>query len=151
MPDAPFEYQFIDERIKNLYETELQLHRASQIATIVSLLIVALGLTGLISLSIHLRNKEIGIRKVLGASLAHLMVLFSKEYYGIFLFAALTTVPLSYLLMQYWLQNYIIRIDINALTYLLPLGTLIGLLSLLVVIVVFRSTRFNPVEKLRDQ
>ncbi len=151
MPDAPFEYQFMDERIKNLYETELQLHRASQIATVVSLLIVALGLTGLISLSIHLRNKEVGIRKVLGASLAHLMVLFSKEYYGIFLFAALTTVPLSYLLMQYWLQNYIIRIDINALTYLLPLGTLMGLLCLLIAIIVFRSTRFNPVEKLRDQ
>ncbi|WP_426790455.1 ABC transporter permease [Sphingobacterium sp. WOUb80] len=151
MPDAPFEYQFMDERIKNLYETELQLHRASQMATVVSLLIVALGLTGLISLSIHLRNKEVGIRKVLGASLAHLMLLFSKEYYGIFLFAALTTVPLSYLLMQYWLQNYIIRIDINALTYLLPLGTLIGLMSLLVAIIVFRSTRFNPVEKLRDE
>lgn len=151
MPDAPFEYQFMDERIKNLYETELQLHRASQMATVVSLLIVALGLTGLISLSIHLRNKEVGIRKVLGASLPHLMVLFSKEYYGIFLFAALTTVPLSYLLMQYWLQNYIIRIDINALTYLLPLGTLIGLMSFLVAIIVFRSTRFNPVEKLRDE
>jgi len=151
IPDAPFEYQFMDERIKNLYETELQLHRASQMATVVSLLIVALGLTGLISLSIHLRNKEVGIRKVLGASLAHLILLFSKEYYGIFLFAALATVPLSYLLMQYWLQNYIIRIDINALTYLLPLGTLIGLLSLLVAIIVFRSTRFNPVEKLRDE
>jgi ABC-type antimicrobial peptide transport system permease subunit len=151
LPDAPFEYQFMDERIKSLYETELQLHRASQIATVVSLLIVALGLTGLISLSIHLRNKEVGIRKVLGASLAHLMLLFSKEYYGIFLFAAFTTVPLSYLLMQYWLQNYIIRVEINAFTYLLPLGTLIGLLSLLVGIIVFRSTRFNPVEKLRDE
>ncbi|MGJ1228506.1 ABC transporter permease [Sphingobacterium siyangense] len=151
LPDAPFEYQFMDERIKSLYETELQLHRASQIATVVSLLIVALGLTGLISLSIHLRNKEVGIRKVLGASLAHLMLLFSKEYYGIFLFAAFTTIPLSYLLMQYWLQNYIIRVEINAFTYLLPLGTLIGLLSLLVGIIVFRSTRFNPVEKLRDE
>ncbi|WP_367330037.1 ABC transporter permease [Sphingobacterium multivorum] len=151
LPDAPFEYQFMDERIKNLYETELQLHRASQIATFVSLLIVVLGLTGLISLSIHLRNKEVGIRKVLGASLAHLMLLFSKEYYGIFLFAAFTTVPLSYLLMQYWLQNYIIRVEINAFTYLSPLGTLIGLLSLLVGIIVFRSTRFNPVEKLRDE
>ncbi len=151
LPDAPFEYKFMDERIKSLYETELQLHRASQIATVVSLLIVALGLTGLISLSIHLRNKEVGIRKVLGASLAHLMLLFSKEYYGIFLFAAFTTVPLSYLLMQYWLQNYIIRVEINAFTYLLPLGTLIGLLSVLVGIIVFRSTRFNPVEKLRDE
>ncbi|MDM1294841.1 ABC transporter permease [Sphingobacterium sp. N143] len=151
MPDAPFEYQFMDERIKTLYETELQLHRASQIATGVSLLIVALGLTGLISLSIHLRNKEVGIRKVLGASLSQLILLFSREYYGIFLLATLITVPLSYMLMQYWLQNYIIRIEITAITYLLPLGMLVGLLTLLVGFIVFHTTRFNPVEKLRDE
>lgn len=151
MPDAPFKYQFMDDRIKGLYETELQLHRAAQIASAVSLLIVVLGLTGLISLSIHLRNKEVGIRKVLGASLAHLMLLFSKEYYGIFLLAVLVTVPSSYILMQHWLQNYIIRIEINAFTYLLPLGILLSVLGLLVGFIVFRATRFNPVEKLRDE
>jgi len=151
MPDAPFKYQFMDDRIRGLYETELQLHRAAQIASAVSLLIVVLGLTGLISLSIHLRNKEVGIRKVLGASLAHLMLLFSKEYYGIFLLAVLVTVPSSYMLMQHWLQNYIIRIEINAFTYLLPLGILLSVLGLLVGFIVFRATRFNPVEKLRDE
>jgi putative ABC transport system permease protein len=151
MPDAPFEYQFMDERIKGLYETELQLHRASQIASGVALLIVVLGLTGLISLSIHLRNKEVGIRKVLGASLSHLMLLFSKEYYGIFLLAVLITVPSSYILMQHWLQNYVSRIEINAFTYLLPLGILLSILGLLVGFIVFRATRFNPVDKLRDE
>lgn len=151
MPDAPFEYQFMDDRIKGLYETELQLYRASQIASGVSLLIVVMGLTGLISLSIHLRNKEVGIRKVLGASLSHLMLLFSKEYYGIFILAVLVTVPSSYMLIQHWLQNYIIRIEINALTYLLPLGILLSILGLLVGFIVFRATRFNPVEKLRDE
>lgn len=151
MPDAPFEYQFMDDRIKGLYETELQLQRAAQIASAVSLLIVILGLTGLISLSIHLRNKEVGIRKVLGASLSHLMLLFSKEYYGIFLLAVLVTVPSSYMIMQHWLQNYVIRIEINAFTYLLPLAILLSVLGLLVGAIVFRTTRFNPVEKLRDE
>ncbi|WP_282637672.1 ABC transporter permease [Sphingobacterium thalpophilum] len=151
MPDAPFEYQFMDDRIKSLYETELQLQHAAQIASAVSLLIVILGLTGLISLSIHLRNKEVGIRKVLGASLAHLMLLFSKEYYGIFLLAVLVTVPSSYMLMQHWLQNYVIRIEINAFTYLLPLAILLSILGLLVGAIVFRATRFNPVEKLREE
>lgn len=151
LPDAPFEYQFMDERIKNLYETELQLQRAAQIATAVSLLIVILGLTGLISLSIHLRNKEVGIRKVLGASLSQLIVLFSREYYGIFILAVLVTVPSSYMLMQHWLQHYIVRIEINALTYLLPLAMLIALLSILIGWIVFRATRFNPIHKLRDE
>lgn len=151
MPDAPFEYQFMDDRIKGLYETELQLQRAAQIASAVSLLIVILGLTGLISLSIHLRNKEVGIRKVLGASLSHLMLLFSKEYYGIFLLAVLVTVPSSYMIMQHWLQNYVIRIEINVFTYLLPLAILLSVLGLLVGAIVFRTTRFNPVEKLRDE
>lgn len=151
MPDAPFEYQFMDERIKNLYESELQLHRASQIATAVSLLIVVLGLTGLISLAIHLRNKEVGIRKVLGASLSQLIFLFSKEYYRLFLLAACIVVPLSYVLMQYWLQNYIVRIEINVLTYVVPLAILVGLLSALIGLIVFRATRFNPIEKLREE
>jgi len=151
MPDAPFEYQFMDERIKNLYESELQLHRASQIATAVSLLIVVLGLTGLISLAIHLRNKEVGIRKVLGASLSQLIFLFSKEYYRLFLLATCIVVPLSYVLMQYWLQNYIVRIEINVLTYVVPLAILVGLLSALIGLIVFRATRFNPIEKLREE
>jgi len=151
LPDAPFEYQFTDDRIQKLYETELQLQRASQIATIASLLIVALGIIGLITLSINLRNKEVGVRKVLGASLMHLILLFSKEFYLIFILALLVTIPASYMLMNVWLQNYNNRIAIDVVTYLLPLGFLALLLGTLIVGIIYRATRFNPIEKLRDE
>ncbi|WP_400262412.1 ABC transporter permease [Sphingobacterium sp. SG20118] len=151
LPDAPFEYQFMDERIQKLYETELQLQRASQVATIASLLIVSLGIIGLITLSINLRNKEVGVRKVLGASAVHLILLFSKEFYMIFVLALFATIPLSYLLMHIWLQNYSNRIDIDFMTYLLPLGFLTLLLGTLIIGIIYRATRFNPIEKLRDE
>lgn len=151
LPDAPFEYQFTDDRIQKLYETELQLQRASQIATIASLLIVALGIIGLITLSINLRNKEVGVRKVLGASLMHLILLFSKEFYLIFVIALLVTIPASYVMMNVWLQNYNNRIVIDVVTYLLPLGFLALLLGTLIIGIIYRATKFNPIEKLRDE
>ncbi|MGA6121141.1 ABC transporter permease [Sphingobacterium anhuiense] len=151
LPDAPFEYQFTDDRIQKLYETELQLQRASQIATIASLLIVALGIIGLITLSINLRNKEVGVRKVLGASLMHLILLFSKEFYLIFILALLVTIPASYVMMNVWLQNYNNRIVIDVVTYLLPLGFLALLLGTLIIGIIYRATKFNPIEKLRDE
>lgn len=151
LPDAPFDYQFTDDRIQKLYETELQLQRASQIATIASLLIVALGIIGLITLSINLRNKEVGVRKVLGASLMHLILLFSKEFYLIFILALLVTIPASYVMMNVWLQNYNNRIVIDVVTYLLPLGFLALLLGTLIVGIIYRATKFNPIEKLRDE
>lgn len=151
LPDAPFEYQFTDDRIQKLYETELQLQRASQVATIASLLIVALGIIGLITLSINLRNKEVGVRKVLGASLMHLILLFSKEFYLIFILALLVTIPASYVMMNVWLQNYNNRIVIDVVTYLLPLGFLALLLGTLIIGIIYRATKFNPIEKLRDE
>ncbi|MNT22813.1 FtsX-like permease family protein [compost metagenome] len=151
LPDAPFQYQFTDERIQKLYKTELQLQRASQVASIAALLIVSLGIIGLITLSINLRNKEVGVRKVLGASLSHLILLFSKEFYMIFVLALLVTIPISYILMHIWLQNYSSRIEIDLLTYLLPLGFLTLLLGTLIIGIIYRATRFNPIEKLRDE
>lgn len=151
LPDAPFQYQFTDDRIQKLYETELQLQRASMIATIASLLIVALGIIGLITLSINLRNKEVGVRKVLGASLIHLILLFSKEFYMIFILALVVTIPASYMLMNVWLQNYNNRIVIDVVTYMIPLGFLSLMLGVLIMGIIYRATRFNPIEKLRDE
>src|SRR5690606_12147998 len=84
MPDAPFEFRFMDDTIKNMYTVELQLQRASQVATVISIVIIALGLIGLTALAINLRLKEVGIRKVLGASFQQIIMLFSKEFYVTF-------------------------------------------------------------------
>ena len=80
MPGAPFEYSFMDDKLSNLYLTELQLKKASYAATILALIIVFLGVLGLIGLSIQRRVKEIGIRKVLGSSVGGIMLLFVREF-----------------------------------------------------------------------
>jgi ABC-type antimicrobial peptide transport system permease subunit len=80
IPGAPFEYKFMDDTLTNLYKLEIQLKKASYTATILALIIVLLGVVGLISLSVQKRTKEIGIRKVLGASVPGIITLFMKEF-----------------------------------------------------------------------
>lgn len=151
LPDAPFDYQFVEEQLRKIYETELQLQRASQAATFIAFLIVGLGIIGLLSLSIKLRNKEVGVRKVLGASQVNLITLFAKEFYLALLFGILFAIPTNYYIMNSWLQNFAIRIPLTIGTYFIPILFLVLLLTILISVLIIRFTRFNPIEKLRDE
>ena len=79
-PDAPFDYSFMDDTLQKLYKTEIQLQKASKLATTLALIIVLLGVLGLVSLNVTRRTKEIGIRKVLGSSTFGIVNLFMKEF-----------------------------------------------------------------------
>ncbi|WP_185218266.1 ABC transporter permease [Sphingobacterium mizutaii] len=150
MPDAPFEYHFMEENIRKMYETELQLYRASISATVITLIIVCLGIIGLVSLSISARSKEVGMRKILGAKLSDLLVLFSKEYYLLFIASVLTAVPISFFMMKKWLTNYEFRIQISAWNYLLPILLLLALLAGLILFILYRNGRGNPIHRLKE-
>lgn len=151
LSDAPFQFQFMEDSIKKMYKTELQLQRASVSATIIALIIVSLGIMGLVSLAINARGKEVGMRKILGASLSDLLILFSKEYYLIFIVSIITAIPISYILIKKWLENYEYRIDLTTTMFIGPLLLLAGLLGGIIMLVLFRSTRFNPIDKLREE
>jgi len=151
MPDAPFQYQFMEESIRKMYETELKLQKASISATFISLIIVCLGIAGLVSLAISARIKEVGMRKILGASLSNLLVLFSKEYYILFMLAIITAIPVSYFLMSKWLQNYEFRTDFSILTFITPILMLASFIACLVFVILYQSTKFNPIDKLREE
>lgn len=151
MPEAPFEYHFMEENIRKMYETELQLYRASISATVITLIIVCLGIMGLVSLSISARSKEVGMRKILGAKLSDLLVLFSKEYYLLFITSVLTAVPISFFMMKKWLTNYEFRIQISAWNYLVPILLLLGLLAGLILILLYRNGRGNPIQRLKEE
>src|SRR5205085_1308758 len=114
LPGAPFEYKFMDETLRQLYQTEIQLKRASYTATVLSIIIVLLGVIGLVSLSIQKRTKEIGIRKVLGSSVAGIISLFIKEFYLVIIIGGAIACPLAYIIMHNWLQGYAYRINITA-------------------------------------
>ncbi|WP_295129075.1 ABC transporter permease [uncultured Chitinophaga sp.] len=151
MPGTPFEYKFMDETLAGVYQTELQLKQAAYIATALAMAIVLLGVLGVISLNVHKRSKEIGIRKVLGASVSGIVSLFVKEMMGIVAIAGLIACPVAYLLMQKWLEDYVYRIDINATPFILTLVCLALITVVLVITQTIRTALTNPVRSLRTE
>ena len=151
MPGAPFEYKFMDDALKKLYTNEIQLQKAAYIATGLAIVIVLLGVLGLISLSIQKRTKEIGIRKVLGSSVAGITSLFLKDFMGVVIIAGLVACPLAYLIMQKWLNDYAYKISISISPFVLSIALLTGITACLIVLQTIRAAFANPVKSLRSE
>jgi putative ABC transport system permease protein len=151
LPGTPFEYTFMDDKLKNLYRSELQLKKASYTASFLSLVIVLLGVIGLIALSIQRRTKEIGIRKVLGSSVKGILALFLKDFLSVVLVAGLVACPVAYFLMQQWLNDYATRVDITIVPFIMAMIFLATVTALLIVIQTIRTAIANPVNALRSE
>jgi ABC-type antimicrobial peptide transport system permease subunit len=151
LPGAPFEYNFIDDALKQLYKTELQLKRASFTATVLAIIIVLLGVVGLLSLSIQKKTKEIGIRKVIGASVTGIIGLFLKEYVPIILGAGLLSCLPAWFIMRQWLNGYAYRVPLTALPFVLAISLLGIVTALLITIQTIKAANANPVKSLRTE
>jgi len=148
-PNQPFEYHFLDDDVAQQYENETRWSRAISYASAFALVLACLGLLGLTALSVARRTKEIGIRKVLGASVLRLVYLLSKEFVLLVLVANLFAWPLAYLAAQRWLEHFAYRIAMSWQTFLMA-----GLAALLVALltVSFQSIKAalaDPVKSLR--
>lgn len=151
LPGTSFDYKFMDESLQQLYRTELQLKKASQVATALALFIVVLGITGLISLSIRKRTKEIGIRKLLGASVSNIASLFMKDFLPVVLVSGIISIPVSWYIMQKWLNDYNYRVPVTAWPFTFSIMGLGALAILIIVIQIFKATLQNPVKSLRTE
>ena len=151
LPGSSFEYSFMDDTLKKLYASEIQLKKAAYTATGLSLIIVLLGIIGLISLSIHKRVKEIGIRKVLGASHQHIVFLFIREFVAVIVIAAAVACPVAYMLMKEWLNGYEYRIDINAPLFVWSVTALTMVTLTLIILQTLKAAFANPVKSLRTE
>jgi putative ABC transport system permease protein len=151
MPGAPFEYNFMDDALAKMYKTELQLKQAAYLATGLAIIIVLLGVLGLISLSIQKRTKEIGIRKVLGSSVSHVMMLFMKDFLGTVIIAGSVACPLAYFMMQHWLNNYAYKITLTPVPFILAVLTLTIVTAILISIQTIKAALANPVKSLRSE
>ncbi|MBN2289792.1 MAG: FtsX-like permease family protein, partial [Candidatus Glassbacteria bacterium] len=148
-PDLPFEYSFLDEEFGRLYKTETLLGWLSGVFSLFAVFIACLGLLGLISFAAERRTKEIGIRKVLGASVAQIVFLLSKEFLLLLGIAALIAWPVAWYAMDRWLSNFAYRINLDWFTFVLA-----GLLALVIAAVTvsfqaLRAATANPVDALR--
>ena len=150
-PDEVFDYQFLDTQLAKLYETETLIARLINVFTGIAILICCLGLYSLVSHMVIQRTKEIGIRKVLGASVAGIIALLSSDFLKLVLIASLIASPLAWYAMNWWLQDFAYRIDIEWWIFALA-GLIAVCIALLTVS--FQSIKaalMNPVKSLRSE
>ena len=115
----PFEYYFLDAAYNNLYKSEMKLGTFFRLFSVIAIVISCLGLLGLAAFSVERRTKEIGIRKVLGASASEIMLLVTKGYTKWILFANLFAWPTAYITMSNWLEGFAYRTELSVWTFLL--------------------------------
>lgn len=150
-PDVPFEYQFLDEHFEELYRADSQISTIIGSLAILAIIISCLGLFGLASYSAEKRTKEVGIRKVLGASLQNIVLMLSKDFLKYVLIAALIAWPLSWLAVHKWLQDYAYRINISWWIFLLAVIIAIAIAFITISFQAVKAAIANPVKSLRTE
>ena len=150
-PDHPFDYHFLDDHFEELYRADSQVSRIVGILATLALIISSLGLFGLASYAGEKRIKEIGIRKVLGASVRSLVSLLSSQFIKLVLIANLIAWPVAWVAVSRWLQDYAYRVDVNLWVF-----GVAGLAALLIAMATIsyqalRAAIANPVQSLRTE
>ena len=149
LPSVPFDYTFVDEQVEQQYETERRAGTVIALAAGLAVLVAGLGVLGLVSISVLQRRREIGVRKVLGASLPNIVGLFSRDFGLLALAGSVVAIPVAYGLAERWLSDFAYRIEIGPLPFLLAAGLTVGLTLTLVAIHALRAATADPVKALR--
>ena len=149
LPGSSFEYKFMDDTLRKMYASEVQLKKAAYTSAVLSLIIVLLGVLGLLSLSVQKRTKEIGIRKVLGASSSNIISLFLKEFLPVLLIGGLISIPIAWNVMQNWLNNYVYRVPLTFQPFLIAIGLLGVITTVVISLQIGRAAAVNPVKNMR--
>jgi putative ABC transport system permease protein len=150
-PGVPFDYQFLDEHFEEIYRADSQISTIVGSLAVLAIIISCLGLFGLASYSAEKRIKEVGIRKVLGASLKNIVVMLSRDFLKYVLIAILIAWPLSWIVVHRWLQDYAYRINISWWVFVMA-----GVLAMLIALVTvsfqaIKAAIANPVKSLRTE
>jgi ABC-type antimicrobial peptide transport system permease subunit len=150
-PDEPFNYSFLNESITRLYEQETKTAWLMNVAMIITIFISCMGLFGLALFSAERRTKEIGIRKVLGASVTSIAALLSKDFIQLVLVAIVIASPIAWYFMNQWLQSFVYRIHIGGWVFALAGLGAIFVAILTISFQAIRAAMSNPVKTLRSE
>jgi putative ABC transport system permease protein len=151
LPDAPFDYTFMDENFDKLYKSELRQGHIFTVFASIAIFIACLGLLGLSAFTITQRIKEIGVRKVLGANTRSIVLLLSKDFLKLVGIAALIAFPLAWYAMHNWLQGFAYRINMPWYVFIVA-GVLAALVALTTVgFQAIKAAWRNPVKSLRSE
>jgi putative ABC transport system permease protein len=150
-PDVPIRYSFLDENFQQLFLSSLRLQKIITFFASVAILISVMGLFALTAFFTKQRNKEVGIRKVLGASVGSLATLLSKDFIRLVIIAIIITMPIAWWAMNKWLETFAYRINISVWLFLLG-GTIVAAIAMLTVSwQVIKAAVANPVKSLRTE
>jgi putative ABC transport system permease protein len=150
-PEEMFNYEFLDEHVAGFYRQEQKLYTAFRLFAGIAILIGCLGLYGLIAFATLQRTKEVSIRKVLGAPLASIVYLFSKEFIWLILIAFVVAAPLAYYAMDSWLQNFAYHINISAGIFGVAIMASFVIAGLTIAYQTIRAAMANPVKALKSE
>lgn len=151
LPAIPFEYSFLDDEVQKQYEKEITLSRIINSFTLIAILISCLGLFGLASFSAEQKKKEIGIRKVLGASVSGIVWLLSKDFIKLVIVLFVIATPVAWWAMDKWLQNFAYRISVTWWMFAIAGPTAIFVTLLTVSFQAIKAAIANPVKSLRAE
>lgn len=150
-PNHYYDPKFLEDDIKSFYESERKLSNFLQIFAVLGVLIGSLGLFGLVSFVVTQRTKEIGIRKVLGATVYSIVELISRDFLKLMVIAFVIAAPIAWYAMQSFLKEYIYKIDIEAWVFMLAAGISVGVALLTISFQSIKAALTNPVKSLRSE
>ncbi len=150
-PDEKLNYEFMDDNFEEMAAKEEVLARALTMFALLAIVIACLGLFGLVSFATHLRSKEMGIRKILGASTKANLFLLVRDFLKLIAIALTIAIPTAVWLSQEWLQDFAYRVQVNAWTYLLASGVLLVIALLTISAQSLRVALQNPADILRSE
>ncbi len=150
-PKNPFTYTFLEDRYNNQYQSDIQLFKAFSWFSFLALFITGLGLLGLSSYIVINRTKEIGVRKVMGASIRHIMFLLSKNYLFLLGLASLPAIALAFYMSNRWLEGFVWRIELELWLFVVPILIVGGIALLVVNVISFKAAVNNPIKSLRTE
>ena len=151
IPDRPFQHIFLDEDYNRLYQSETRMGKVVQLFTILAIFIACIGLFGLTTFTIEKRNKEIAIRKVMGASVSRVVWLLSGDFFRPILLAVLIATPLVFWLGKKWLNNFAYQTEIKPAWFIVSTLVLIALAWISLAYQAIKAARVNPVKWLKEE
>ncbi len=150
-PDYPYEYHFADESYTAKLDLEMLIGKLAGIFAALAIFISCLGLFGLAAYMAEQRNKEIGIRKVLGASVTQVWIMLSKDFIILVLISCVIASPVAFYFLQNWLQNYYYRININPVVFIVAAIVAIMITVITISFQAIKAGIANPVKSLRTE
>ena len=150
-PESIFNYEFLDDHIAAWYSQEQKEYTAFKLFACIAILIGCLGLYGLVAFAAAQRTKEVGVRKALGASLADIVFLFSKEFVVLIAVAFVIAAPVAYYIMYGWLQGFAYQIKIGSNIFIIAILSSFVIAAITIAYQAIKAAVANPVKSLRTE